>query len=95
MKHKYVRHSTLGVVFFPADTELTHGNIGFVLRQARGKIVSAGFVWIERYGVVVTGRSESLGIGQAPDDADVIRNQLGYFSQEKNQIIATTKAEKE
>lgn len=79
-KQKYVRHSTLGVALFPADTELSHADIGYVMRHRAyaGSIISAGFVWIGNTGsVAIEGRSESLGIGPLPDDALVIEKQLG------------------
>lgn len=92
MKHKYVRHSRLGIAIFPADTFLSHANISEAMRYAmyeapsnvdEGKVISAGFVWIEKDRVIVEGKSESLGIGQAPDDAAAIRAQLGYFAGSK------------
>lgn len=84
MKHKYVRHSTLGVAIFPADTELSHKLIGAAMNRAAaeedrgGTIVSAGFVYIGRNGVSVDGRSESLNLGRQPDDAAVIKAQLAF-----------------
>lgn len=88
MKHKYVRHSILGIAFFPAEILLSHSNIAEAMRYAMyessskddGKIISAGFVWLEKNCVIVEGKSESLDIGQAPDDADAIKQQLGYFT---------------
>lgn len=83
MKHKYVRHSTLGVVLFPANTEVSHKDIAYILCRRSplgGEIISAAFVCVERDRVVLEGKSESLGIGQAPDDAAVIRFQLGCFT---------------
>lgn len=83
MKHKYVRHSTLGVVIFPADTELSHKMIARAMsfaaaeEGADGKVLSAGFVVIGANGVSVDGRSESLNLGRQPDDAAVIVKQLG------------------
>lgn len=84
MKHKYVRHSVLGVAMFPADTNLSHKDIAWMMNRRSdfgGNIVSAAFVWIEKDRVVLEGKSESLGIGQHSDDAATIRNQLGYFSE--------------
>ena len=88
MKHKYVRHETLGVVIFPADTDLSHRLIGRAMDYAehefggKGKVISAGFVWIGRESVHVEGRSESLNMDRLPDDADVIKKQLRIASTE-------------
>lgn len=81
MKHKYVRHSALGFALFPADTELAHSDIAYMMRHKAGggEIVSAGFVWITPNTVIIEGRSESLNVGPASDDASALKEQLGCF----------------
>lgn len=89
MRLKYVRHETLGVAFFPADTDLSHRLIGRAMDSAehewggKGKVLSAGFVYVGRDAVHVEGRSESLNLDRLPDDAEVIKKQLGYFATEE------------
>ena len=81
MKHKYVRHSILGVALWPADTELYHKDIAWMMKrkEQQGVIVSAGFVEFQNGKPRCFGRSESLSLGGQPDDAQVLALQLGLI----------------
>jgi hypothetical protein len=68
-RHKYVRHSTLGVILWPANDVLWHSHVGrLALENAGGgAIISAGFVnFYGADGLECYGKSDSLRIGSLP-----------------------------
>jgi hypothetical protein len=79
--HKYVRHSTLGVILWPANDVLWHSHVGKLALETAGggAIISAGFVqFFGDDGFECYGRSESLRIDSMPlEDVAAIRAQLG------------------
>ena len=78
MQLKYVRHSTIGFVLWPKTDALWHSHVGDLLRRKDGgRIISAGFCTVSDGAVHCYGRSESLDIGGAPDDAKALASQLG------------------
>lgn len=78
MPLKYVRHSIAGFIVWPADTDLYHAHIGMTANRATNPgILSAGFCTFEPRGVKCFGKSESLGIGSAPGDAEALARQFG------------------
>lgn len=82
-KHKYVKHSELGFVLWPAlRSELWHVDVGRAIkrREPFGQIVSAGFAEIQNGKVRCYGRSDSLDIGSEPEDSSELAKQLGLQS---------------
>ena len=77
MKHKYVRHSTLGFVLWPMTDEIWHQHVGRLLAREAGAILSAGFAEMYDGSVSCYGKSESLGISSDPTDTDALAKQLG------------------
>lgn len=73
---KYVRHSTLGFIIWPANTPLWHAHIGKLLLSNGGKLLSAGFCSVVGGVVKCWGHSESLSLGGLPDDAEKLAEQL-------------------
>lgn len=84
MQHKYVRHETVGFVLLPQQDDVWHAHIGDeLLRRARGGLISAGFCSVQGGAVRCWGRSESLGLGGAPDDEQALAKQLGLTAPKK------------
>lgn len=78
MKHKYVRIDNFGVILFPMQHDVMHVDVCKLIERNTGsRCVSAGFVDLYDGTVRCYGRSESIGIGGAPDDEAVIARQLG------------------
>ncbi|MES2942962.1 MAG: hypothetical protein V4772_08865 [Pseudomonadota bacterium] len=82
-KHKYVKHSELGFVLWPAlRGELWHVDVGRAIkrRETSGEIISAGFAEIQNGKVRCYGRSDSLSIDSATGDSAELAEQLGLQS---------------
>lgn len=80
IEHKYVRHSDLGFVLFPANDNLWHKHIGLLILQcfSKGELVSAGFASIEEGKVFCYGESESLKMKSRKEDGELLSKQLGF-----------------
>jgi len=78
MKHKYIRHSSLGFILWPMTDDVFHQHMQNLFRRERGEIISAGFVEFDDKEAFCYGRSESIGIGGLPDDSEVLNKQLGF-----------------
>ena len=72
MAMKYVRFDDIGFVVWPRTDAIWHSHIGKF-----GRPISAGFVRFFNGTAECYGRSESLGIGGLPDDAEAICLQFG------------------
>lgn len=83
---KYVRHSKLGFITWPANPSLWHSHIGgemcFKTRSTEhaGAIVSAGFARIENGKVICYGKSETLGKGSLSEDSKLLAAQFGLVA---------------
>lgn len=78
MKHKYIRHSELGIMLFPMSHDLYHSHIGRTMERYLGHgLISAGFAELDNGTVICHGRSESLSLGSKPEDSEVLAKQLG------------------
>jgi len=83
IRHKYVRHSELGFVLWPAlRGELWHIDVARAIkkREDRGIVVSAGFAEIENGRVRCYGRSDSLDLDSEFGDSAELAKQLGLSS---------------
>jgi len=80
MIHKYIRHSTVGFILWPARDPWHSDLADAVVRSAGGRIVSAGFCTVGVTRAFCYGRSESLNLNAAPDDSQALTDQLGLGS---------------
>lgn len=76
MKHKYIRHSEVGFILWPAGRNLHHDHIALSV-QGYGRIVSAGFANIIDGGVFCFGRSDTMNISSLEEDSQLLADQLG------------------
>ncbi|MCY1171544.1 hypothetical protein D9M73_116580 [compost metagenome] len=79
---KYVRHSAIGFVVWPARYPgLTHREVGRAISQGsdvpRGTILSAGFVNWTGGAPFCHGRSESMNIDSIASDTEALRAEWG------------------
>lgn len=72
MRYKYIREKRTGFIIWPADAAI-HSEVATRLHLV---VHSAGFVRMEPEGLVCFGKSESLGVGVAPEDTALLRQQL-------------------
>lgn len=79
VRHKYVRHSSLGIVLWPESDMVWHMSVGKLLDYHIGPdIVSAGFVSFDAQGrPTCHGQSDSLGLKARPEDTSILRAQMG------------------
>jgi hypothetical protein len=80
-KHKYVRHSALGIIVWPMTDDLWHRHVGRLMQDtAGGTLVSAGFADFNgEGGPHCYGESESLKLKSKPaEDTALLRKQLGF-----------------
>lgn len=78
MKHKYIRHSEVGFILWPAGHKLHHDHVALAV-QGYGSIVSAGFASIIDGGVFCFGRSDTLDIDSLEEDSQLLAEQLGLL----------------
>lgn len=77
MIHKYVRNEVVGFVLFPATDLVFHSHVGgTVARESGSPNISAGFAYISERGVKCYGRSESMRLNSAPEDSELLAEQL-------------------
>ena len=77
-KFKYVRMSLTGFILQEMTDQVFHSHIAQACRMEEryNKVVSAGFAYIESGKVICSGRSESLNIGSAPEDSELLHKAL-------------------
>jgi len=77
MKHKYIRHSEVGFILWPAGHNLHHDQVASLFDS--GRIISAGFVSIIDGGVFCFGSSDTLEIKSLEEDSMKLAEQLGLI----------------
>lgn len=72
---KYVRHKTKGFFLFPDSGAVWHSQVGRFLGISG--IISAGFVVFNNGAPICMGYSDSLEMGPAKEDTQLLRDELG------------------